>query len=97
MLVACLTPKTSLLVKASILKFNQFFILHVYKLLFNTLREFEVDHSCFIIVSMIHTHNIGHSKNNIFVVKKPKTGLSLNSIRYFGIKLWSSVPEVFKT
>ena len=62
----------------------------------NTLRGFEVDHSCFTPVSMVHSHNIRHWKNNNFVVEKPRTDLGLNSFRYLGPKLWSSVPENLK-
>ena len=43
------------------------FNLQVCKLMVSTLREFEVDHSWFNPVSMVHTHNTTHSKNNNFV------------------------------
>ena len=58
----------------------------------NTLNGFEVDHSCF---TPVYTHNTRHSKNIIFVVKRPRTRLGLN-FKYLSPKLWFSVPEVFK-
>ena len=59
----------------------------------NILRGFEVDHSCFTTLSMVNSHNTRHSKNNNFVVERPRTDLGLNSFRYLGPKLLSSVPE----
>ena len=94
--VPALTPTNSLFVKTGILKCNEVFKLQVCKLMLNTLRGFEVDHSCFTPVSMVHAHNTRHSKNNNFVVERPRTGLGLNSFRYLGSKLWSSVPYNFK-
>ena len=98
MFVACLhwLPTNSLSVKTGILKFNEVFNLQVCKLMLNTLRGFEVDHSCFTPVSMVHAHNTRHSKNNNFVVERPRTGLDLNSFRYLDPKLWSIVHENFK-
>ena len=77
-----LTPTNSLFLKTGILKFNEVFNLQVCKLMLNTLREFEVDHSCFTPVSMVYTHN---TKNNNFVIEKPRTGLGLNSFKYYGL------------
>ena len=59
-----------------------------------TLRGLEVDNSCFTPVSMVHTHYTRHSKNNNFVIERPRTQLGLNSFKYLGPKLWSSVPEI---
>ena len=94
--VPALTPTNSLFLKTGILKFNEVFNLQVCKLMLNTLRGFEVDHSCFTPVSMVHTHYTRHSKNNNFVIERPRTQLGLNSFKYLGPKLWSSVPEIFK-
>ena len=62
--VPALTSTNSLFVKTGILKLNEIFNLQVCKLMLNTLRGFEVDHSCFTPVSMVHSHNTRHSKNN---------------------------------
>ena len=91
-----LIPTNLLFLKTGIPKFNEVFNLQVCKLLQNTLRGFEVDHSCFTQVNMVHTHNSRHSKNNDFVVERPRTGLGLNSFKSLSLKLWSSVPEIFK-
>ena len=45
---------------------------------------------------MVHSHNTRHSKYNNFVVERPTTDLGLNSFKYLGPKLWSSVPENLK-
>ena len=94
--VPALTSTNSLFVKTGILKLNEIFNLQVCKLMLNTLRGFEVDHSCFTPISIVHSHNTRHSKNNNFVVERPRTRLGLNSFRYLGPKLWSSVPENLK-
>ena len=91
----CACPD-SLFVKTGILKLNEIFNLYVCKLMLNTLRGFEVDYSGFTPVSMVHSHNTRHSKNNNFIVERPRTELGLNSIRYLGLKLWLSVPENLK-
>ena len=62
----------------------------------NTLRGFEVDHSCFTPVSMVHTRSTKHSINNHFAVERCRLELGLNSFRYLGPKLWYSVPEFLK-
>ena len=45
---------------------------------------------------MVHSHNTRHSKNNNFVVERPRTDLGLNFFGYLGPKLWSSVQENLK-
>ena len=95
--VPALTLTNALFLKTGILKFNEMFNLKVCKLMPNTLEGFEVDHSCFSSINMVHTHNKRYLKNNNFVVERPRTGLGLNSFKYLGPKLWSSVSEFFKT
>ena len=45
---------------------------------------------------MLYTQYKTFKKNNYFVVKRPKTGLGLNSLKYLGPKLQSNVPEIFE-
>ena len=71
--------------------------LQVSKLMLNTFKGFEVDHGCFTPLTMVYTqHTIPDIQNNSFVVERPRTGLSLNYLRYLDLKLWSNVLETFK-
>ena len=55
-MLPALTPTNSLFFKTGVLKLNEVFNLQVCKLMLNTLRGFEVDHSCFTPeVWFIHT------------------------------------------
>ena len=80
--VPALTLTNSLFVKTGILKFNEVFNLQVCQLILNTLKGLEVGHSYFTIVSMSHSHNTRQSKNNNFLVERPRAGLGLISFRY---------------
>ena len=63
-----LMQTNSLFVKIGIIKFHKVFNLQTFKLMLNTFREFEVDHSSFTPLSIVHNHNTRHSNNNNFVV-----------------------------
>ena len=76
--VPALISTNSLFVKTGILKLNEIYNLRVCKMMLNTLRGFEVDHSCFNPVSMVHSQNTRYLKNNNFI------DLGLNSFRYLG-------------
>ena len=68
----------------------------VCEIMLNTLRGFEVDHSCFTPVSIVYTHNTRQSEINNFVVWRPRTRICVNFFKYLGHQLWSSVSEKLK-
>lgn len=70
--------------------------MQIYKLMLG--EDFRsTDHNCFPTISMLCTHNNRRSKNNNFVIERPRTGLALNCYRYLGIKLWNSASsKMFK-
>ena len=90
--VSALTPTNFWYVKTGILKLNEVFNLQVPKLMLNTFRGFEIEHSGFTPVSMVHTHKNRHSKKKNYTWM----GLGLNSFRHSGPNLWSSVRENLK-
>ena len=84
LLCAALTLTDQLFIKTGFLKLNEVLDLQICKLMQSTIRGCEVDHNCFTPVSSIHSHYTEFSKKSIFVLKRCRALLGLNSFRYLG-------------
>ena len=89
--VPVLIPYNTMFLKTDLLTLNEVFDLQVCKLMQHALAGFNVDHSNFTPVYLVHLYCTIILKRLNFVIKISRTRLRPSSFRYLCSKFWSSV------